>query len=224
MKKSLSWIPTVILPLVLLALFTPWSSQIDLAVSHWFYQEGHFNHAWYFVWIYRYAIFPAWIAVGLAFLSWGASYVSPLWKPLRMSSLYLILVLGVGSGLIVHAILKDHWGRPRPKQITEFGGRQTFLPYYEPRFSNSDEPSKSFPCGHCTVGFYFFSFIFLGKYYQNRTLYQSGWALTLILGGALSLARLAQGGHFLSDILVSALIMWLTAAGLYQLLFNNDAS
>ncbi|WP_231909278.1 phosphatase PAP2 family protein [Candidatus Protochlamydia naegleriophila] len=64
----------------------------------------------------------------------------------------------------------------------------------------------------------------MGKYYQNRKLYQAGWILTLFLGGALSLARIAQGGHFLSDILVSALIMWLTAAGLYQLLLNSDSS
>lgn len=223
MNKSLSWTFTVIIPLILLALFTPWSAQMDLAISRWFYQEGYFDTSRYFSWIYHYAIFPAWIAVGLALIGWIISYFLPDWKPLRRGSLYLILVLGIGSGLFVHAILKDHWGRPRPKQIIEFGGEQTFRPYYEPRFSHSNEPSKSFPCGHASVGFYFFSFIFLGKHYQNRKLYQWGWILTFVLGSALSLARLAQGGHFLSDILVSALIMWLTAAGLYQLLLTNDS-
>ena len=43
---------------------------------------------------------------------------------------YLFLVLIVGAGLIVNVILKDNFGRARPRDIVEFGGSEQFTPAF----------------------------------------------------------------------------------------------
>jgi lipid A 4'-phosphatase len=124
--------------------------------------------------------------------------------------------------LIIHGVLKDHWGRPRPRQVIEFGGLQSFRSYYEPNIGHQPEPSKSFACGHASLGYYFFALALLGIIYRLRWLFWLGMGLAWGLGILLSLARIAQGGHFLSDTLASALIMWLVAWGLAYFLFAKQ--
>jgi len=101
--------------------------------------------------------------------------------------------------------------RPRPKQVIEFGGIQEFRPFYQPNFFHQPEPSKSFTCGHCTMGFYFFALALVVRRLNYRKTFWITLMFAFALGIALSLARIGQGGHFFSDTLISALIMWLTA-------------
>jgi lipid A 4'-phosphatase len=42
----------------------------------------------------------------------------------------------------------------------------------------------------------------------------------LISGGVVGLGRILQGGHFLSDVLVSAAVVWLVCAGLARFMFK----
>lgn len=211
----------VFLPILLWMAFTPWSAQLDLEVSHAFYENGVFISHPFWDWLYIYGVWPAWFMAGLALigliLSFTASYRS--W---RKPSLFLLLTFAVGAGLIIHAVLKDHWGRPRPRQVTEFGGFQPFRSYYEPNIGKQPEPSKSFACGHASVGYYFFALAFLGTFYHSPLLYWLGMTFAWGLGILLSIARIAQGGHFLSDTLASALIMWLTAWGLAYFFFAKE--
>lgn len=74
------------------------------------------------------------------------------------------------------------------------------------------------------MGFYFFALALLGICYRRRDLYWLGLGLAWGLGGLLSLARIAQGGHFFSDTMASALIMWLTAWGLAYFLLAQTES
>ncbi|MCE2981992.1 MAG: phosphatase PAP2 family protein, partial [Parachlamydia sp.] len=114
------------------------------------------------------------------------------------------------------------WGRPRPRQVQAFGGTHPFIPFYQPSF-HALERFKSFPSGHSSMGFYFFSLVFLGRQQRNKKLVQCGWGMALGLGAALSLARIAQGGHFLSDTLFSGLIMWGTAWALAKMLLKDPS-
>ena len=207
--------------IIALILLTPWSGWIDLHISHLFFTNDHFETNAFLTFIFNYAFYPAWIVVILSILVLAASFFLPKQKKWRLPAIYLILTLAIGAGLIVHATLKDHWGRPRPRQTTEFGGMQPFRPYYDPNFSDQPEPSKSFPCGHCSMGFFFFSLAFLGLHYRKKGLYFFWMITAFLLGGVLSYVRIAQGGHFLFDTLIAALIMWLTSFGLYLLLFKN---
>lgn len=134
----------------------------------------------------------------------------------------LVLSMVLGAGLIVHVALKDHWGRPRPRKTIELGGTQPFRPYYEPNFQEKI-PSKSFPCGHCSTGFYFFSLAILGLQRKSKGLFYLGMFLALSLGTILGVTRIAQGAHFFSDVLVSALIMWLVPLFLVRLFFPETS-
>jgi membrane-associated PAP2 superfamily phosphatase len=212
-----------IFPLILLALYAPWSGPLDLWVSHQFYHANGFENSAFLDAIYHYAIFPGWILAGVGILGLLFSFVKiNIRKRLRIF-LFLILTLGIGSGVIVHALLKDHWGRPRPRQTTEFGGTQPFSPFYQPNVNKQVELSKSFPCGHCTMGFYFFTLMFLGVAFRDKKLLWAGLLLAIGLGGLLGYARIAQGGHFFSDVLVSGIIMWCTALILYCYLIKNKS-
>jgi lipid A 4'-phosphatase len=198
-------------PLLAFALITPFTPFLDLTLARHFYKEGHFSTDAFYLFLFNYGILPAQLLFIGALCIWIGSYIFSKLKQWRWEALALILTLVIGSGLITHVIFKDHWGRPRPKQVIEFGGIQHFRPYFEPNFFHQVEPSKSFPSGHCTMGFYFFSLALIGRRLKNRPLFWISITLAAVLGILLSWARLAQGGHFLSDTLASAVIMWWTA-------------
>ncbi|MBA2728223.1 MAG: phosphatase PAP2 family protein, partial [Parachlamydiaceae bacterium] len=154
----------------------------------------------------------------------GLSYIVSGWKKWRPYALLLILPMVLGAGIITHSLLKDHWGRPRPKQIENYGGDNAFRPFYQPNITLEVQPFKSFPCGHCSMGFYFFAVALLGRRLGSRLLFATGITLALSLGIALSITRIAQGGHFFSDTMATALIMWMTAFACDWLLFKETYS
>lgn len=212
----------IILPIFLWIIFSPWSAELDLKTSHLFFKDGAFNSNPFWNWLFVYGVWPAWILFGFAVIGIILSYAKKSYHYLRLPCFYLFLTYALSSGLIIHGILKDHWGRPRPKQTIEFGGTQPFRPYYQPNFNNQPVPSKSFTCGHCSMGFYFFTLTLLGIIYRSKILFWIGLILAFGLGILLSMTRLAQGGHFLSDTLASAIIMWLTAWCLAFILFKKQ--
>lgn len=212
------------LGLLLLLIFLYFSPGIDLAIARYFYhpETHHFSNLPFFHFMYQWGVLPAQIVSIASAIVLVLSYVIRSWKKWRNPSLLLVLTMALGAGFITHSVLKDHWGRPRPRQVIEFGGTQPFHPIYEPHFTLGPDQYKSFPCGHCTMGFYFIGFIFLGKRLNNRILFWSGVILTLGLGIVLSITRMGQGGHFFSDTAASALIMWLTTYLCDWLIFSNE--
>jgi lipid A 4'-phosphatase len=206
MTNPLWWL----LPVTLFALITPFTPSWDMAIARYFYQKGQFMTTPFYDFVFQYASYPAF---AVAFSALMPLFV-PCLKKWRAASGVLLLSMALGAGLITHTLLKDRWGRPRPRQLMEFGGHQPFRPYYLPNFFHQPEPSKSFPCGHCTMGFYFFA---LGLVCQRRGLRYLSYAIAVALGLLLGFTRMAQGGHFLSDVLASALIMWLVAGLLVRL-------
>lgn len=207
----------IAVPIFIWILLTPFLGWLDLTISRNFFEKGTFslNPFWY--WLFLYGYWPAWILSAVSITGLALS-VTARFKTWQNPSLLILLTFAIGSGLIVHGTLKGHWGRPRPKQVEEFGGKQNFRPYYEPNFYYQPEPSRSFSCGHCSTGFTFFSVAILGSYYRSRLWRWIGWSLALGLGILLSLSRIALGAHFFSDTLASALIMWITAWSLAMLL------
>lgn len=133
-------------------------------------------------------------------------------KKWRSWALYLLLVLAVGAGIIGHGIFKRYWDRPRPKQIEQLGGRYPYIPIYKSYKGKKTDHLRSLPSGHSTMGFYFYALYFIGRRGGNFKIAYSGLLIGTALGLLLSLARISQGGHFFSDCIASALIMWETAA------------
>lgn len=205
--KHLRWI----LPILAMAVMTPFLAVWDMEVTTYYYQDQQFKPNAFYLFLYNYAIYPAQIVAIIAFFGLIASYFYPRFEKWRKPALVLVLTMVIGAGFIVHTLLKDQWGRPRPKQTHEFGGKQEFRPYYSPNFGNPVEPSKSFPCGHCTMGFYFFApALVLRRLGYNKWSWTT-YAFALFLGFGLGLTRIAQGGHYLSDVLMTGVIMWLVA-------------
>lgn len=200
------------IPILLMVAITPFTPYLDLNVSRYFYDlgGGHFLNTPFFNFVYNYGYLPANLTMFASLVALLLSFI-PRWKNWRNPALILVLTATLGTGLMVHAVLKDHWGRPRPKQVVEFGGNQPFRPFYKPNFFDQPEPSKSFTCGHCTGGFYFFAVAVVARRLGSKKWYLIAMSLAWILGITLSITRIAQGGHFLSDTLMSALILWLTA-------------
>jgi lipid A 4'-phosphatase len=204
---------------------TPFLSFIDIQVAKIAFFSGPETGPGFFStpfldWVYLYGVIPSQIVCAVAGIFLFLSLWVPALGPLRKSCFCLVLTLGLGSGLITHFFLKEFWGRPRPRQITEFGGSQKFRPYWQPLFNNTVETSRSFPSGHSTCGFYFFSLYFIAKRYQRRWLAFGALSLSALLGILLSTARIIQGGHFISDVLIAALIMWETAYWMDYLFFE----
>jgi membrane-associated PAP2 superfamily phosphatase len=213
-----------IVPLLFFAAIAYFTPGIDLELSRYFY-DPITNTFWSPRWahiIRHWAIIPAMFIAVAASVFLILSYFVRRWKKWRPHALLLILPMALGAGIITHNLLKDRWGRPRPRQIENFGGTETFRPFYKPNLSVTEQPLKSFPCGHCTMGFYFFAVALLGRRLRCQWLFFAGLALALVLGVALSAARIAQGGHFLSDTLATAILMWVVSMATDWLLFSRE--
>jgi lipid A 4'-phosphatase len=213
---------TWIFPAVIVIGLSPFYPSLDLYFSGLFYDPatGEFSKNALFREAYNILPFPgifiALCACGLLALS----FWKPKYQQYRKCCLVIILTLSLGAGLLVNEVLKKHWGRPRPVQIEEFGGVQTYRPWYTPDFQNLIA-SRSFPSGHAAAGWFYLCFIPVGWRLKNRWLIRFGVVTSLFMGGLLSLTRVAQGGHFLSDTLFSGLIMWWTALAFDWLLHRR---
>src|SRR6516225_4461571 len=41
--------------------------------------------------------------------------------------------IALAPGVVANLVLKEHWGRPRPIDVAEFGGDEHFRPWWDPR-------------------------------------------------------------------------------------------
>lgn len=139
------------------------------------------------------------------------------WKRRRRAALYLLLALALGPGLVVNTVFKDHWGRARPTQIVEFGGTQKFTPVFVP--ADQCTTNCSFPAGDPAVGFFLISAALLVPGLATRR-----WAIAgaVVVGAALGLMRIAQGGHFLSDVVASGFLVTGLSWLLYRAVVVHD--
>lgn len=169
-------------------------------------------------WIYRLGVYPAFvIGVGGAVIAVG-TWLLGRWPLTQRSGLFLACLLALGPGLVVNAGLKNFWGRPRPYEIKEFGGPRRFLQVGE--IGAVARSNSSFPSGHAAVAFYLMAPAFLVPP-RRRRLMISLFAIGVGYGVCMGLTRVVQGGHFVSDVLWSGGLVYLTAAGLSRKLLVN---
>lgn len=195
------------LPLLALLVLGPLTPQLDLFFSRLYYSDQSFSANPYFTFFYHYGCYPAFILGGGAALVFIASFFKPNLERYRLPTLFLGLALLIGPGILVNGLLKGFFTRPRPIQTLNFGGNELFQPFYNLIITYPNK-FKSFPSGHSTMGFYFFNLIFLGERLKNRLLMTTGILLSLYMGLSLSISRIAQGGHFFSDTLMSLCLIW----------------
>lgn len=191
-------------------------SDIDTEIVGRFYNPeatkgwtAHHQQPWIF--LYNYGMIPG-ILVAVA--SCGILAASYVYRRIAIARIYCLLILlsvALGPGVMVNLVLKEHTGRPRPKQIEHFGGH---LRYHDALELGTPGQGKSFPCGHSSAGYFLCVLYFIFRR-RHRKL---GWtllALSVIWGSLIGWGRMVGGAHFLSDVLWSAYITWLVALILY---------
>lgn len=191
------------LAFALLFLFFP---DLDRMASAWFYQADRgfvLRGNDVFDFVHDYVGILAWlVAVAAAIVLVASRWLGRL-APWRRPAAFVMLALLLGPGLMVNVVLKDQWGRARPAQTTEFGGQARFTPAWV--VSDQCDKNCSFVCGDASIGFGLVALAFVSS--RPRRWLVAGIAL----GAALGLMRMAQGGHFLSDVVFSFYAVWFTA-------------
>jgi membrane-associated PAP2 superfamily phosphatase len=104
--------------------------------------------------------------------------------------------------------------------MRDFGGNVPYMELLDPLPAGAD-PGKCWPGGHASSGFCLFGFYFAAAWLGRRRLAAEALACALLLGFGVGMARVAQGAHFLSHNVWSALICWLIALGLYEALLRQ---
>jgi membrane-associated PAP2 superfamily phosphatase len=209
---NIFWVRQALLALALGILLTVpfWVSDLDVSFSSNHFEVKNGWHKadeplWQF--IYLYTSVPAVILGIAAFISISLSYSRESWVKWRKPAIHFILTLIIGPGILVNLIFKDNWGRPRPRDIEPFGGKEKYHMVWE---KGADRRFKSFPCGHCSMGFVLAAPFFF--FYRKRKILAFLFAAIGIVSGLLvGYTRILAGGHFLSDVLWSGVMVWLAA-------------
>lgn len=196
---------------------------LDLRIARHFYgyiDESHNVFAW--------RIYPPLMAARNIGLWAGTILVAPavvalvvkLIAPRRKmlisgrAVVFLIATLALAPGLLVNIVLKDHWHRPRPIDVAQFGGQQHFVPWWDPR-------------GDCTNNCAFVSGDVAGAFWtiapaalappQWRAL---AYGAALTLGAGMAAIRVMAGAHFVSDVIFAGiftfLVIWLVYGAIYR--------
>ena len=196
--------------------------EIDIAASRLFYDgtQGFYLADWLPVRITEAAVpwtVRAMVLLAVAAALWLAFTRRPLWTVDRKALVFLVAATVLGPGLIANTALKDHWGRARPYQVTEFAGARQFTP--APLPADQCERNCAFVSGHAALGFSLVSFALLLPLGWRR---KTAVASALVSGALIGLGRIAAGRHFLSDVIFAGLIVFATSWLLYQALIARD--
>jgi membrane-associated PAP2 superfamily phosphatase len=132
--------------------------------------------------------------------------------PLRIP-VFLLSTLILGPGILVNAILKNNWGRPRPRSVEEFGGDLPFQPVW--KITDHCDSNCSFVSGEGSAAMWLVATALL----LPASWRKAALAFLIPLGLILSVNRVAFGGHFLSDTLLSWGLTLLLVLGIYHLLY-----
>jgi lipid A 4'-phosphatase len=199
--------------------FAPW---VDMSTSGLFYDpdRGFVLANWPPIVLLFHAI--PWIAGGTLILAAvGASWLlllgRPLWRLDRKALIFLVASTAAGPGFLANTLLKDHWGRARPIQIEAFGGTHHFT--LAPLPAAECDRNCAFVSGHAALAFSLVSLAFLLPPGNSR---RRGIAAALGFGVLVGLGRIAQGAHFLSDVVYAGLLAYGTTALLYWWIIDRD--
>lgn len=132
-------------------------------------------------------------------------------------SLWLLAGLLVGPGLLVNGLLKEYWGRPRPVATDLFGGEAPFQKVWV--ISDWCDRNCSFVSGEASAA----AWLVAAALIAPQRIRTAAAVLAAIYAFALSINRIAFGGHYLSDVVLAWLLCALVFMALSRLLLAPDA-
>jgi membrane-associated PAP2 superfamily phosphatase len=159
----------------------------------------------------------------LALPAFLAIVLKLIWPDRRMlvearAALFLIATLALGPGVLTNLVLKDHWGRPRPIDVQQFGGDYRFEPWWDPR---GDCPNNcSFVAGEPSGAFWTLAAAALAP----PPLQAVAYGAALAFGIGLGVFRMAAGAHFFSDVMFAGVLTYLVVFTAHRLIYRWPAT
>src|SRR6516164_2088387 len=197
--------------------------QLDLRISQPFYEVVDSVHN-----VFALRINPAlmlardiglWVETVLILPAIGALVLKLLLpkRKLLMSGraiIFLIATLTLAPGLMANVALKSYWGRPRPIDVTQFGGNDRFVAWWDPR---GNCPSNcAFVSGDVSGAFWTIAPAALAPPQWRAFAYGAA----LALGVGMATIRVMAGAHFPSDVIFAGvftfLVIWIAYAFIYR--------
>ena len=162
---------------------------------------------------------PLALGAGLVLVWLAARWRAPRWPtPSNRAVAFMLLSLALGPGLLVNGVLKEISHRPRPfhvREVNELGGKWDFRPWY--RFDGQCASNCSFVSGEASAAAWTLAPALMAPPPVRALAIGVSIAVTV----ATSLWRMALGGHFLSDVLIGALLTGLLVSLLHLAMFRR---
>lgn len=208
------------------AVFGLWPG-IDLWISGLFFSgEGGFDRfaggGWNLLRLALWRLSEALLLVSvLAFLG---GLVIPVRKLVdgRRLWLFIVALYLLGPGLLVDGVLKPFWGRARPATVAEFGGSLSFTPPHVP--AHQCLSNCSFVAGEVAgaVALAASLVLLLDRPLRriSPTPRRMASGMILLIPLYIGFQRIAAGRHFLSDVLLAAILVLLCALVLKLLILR----
>lgn len=193
---------------------------LDLDISAWFFDPNTrtfelSGQAWA---LYARDVASALITllVAPAFLAIVGKLLMPQRRMLiaGRAALFLIATLALGPGVLANKVLKEHWARMRPVDVTQFGGTERFTAWWDP--SGPCPENCSFIAGEPSGAFWTLAPAALAPP-QSRLL---AYGAALAFGTFIGILRIGAGGHFFTDVVFAGVFMFLLAWTLHGLIYR----
>lgn len=206
------WLPIIIASIVILIItIATRTLDLDILISKAFYVSGQgFPLKQNLIVRFFYASVPVVIALSIIFFV-GFAIAAFKNKNIRRHNrivIALFVSIVIGPGIIVNTVFKDNFGRPRPHQTIEFGGKYESKQILEPNWGNR---GSSFPSGHAAVPISFLLVSFALYRRGKLTLAKQIAAALIVWYVAVSFSRVAAGRHHFSDVSWAAYFSFITA-------------
>ncbi len=164
-----------------------------------------------------------WVAWGVAAPAIAALVLKLIWpnRPLLVPGraiVFLLVTLMLSAGVLTNLTFKSYWGRPRPVVVTQFGGDQEFVPWWDPR--GTCTRNCSFFSGEGATAFWTLAPAAL----TPPTWRPVAYTAAAIFGAVTSVLRMAFGGHFFSDVAIAGLVTFLVVWFAFGLIYRWQAT
>ncbi len=197
--------------------------QLDLRISRHFYEyvdAARNTFAWHIdPQVMRARDTGLWIAALLVAPAVAALVIKLIFPRHKLlvsgrAIVFLTVTMALGPGLLVNVVLKEHWGRPRPIDVTQFDGDQHFVPWWDPR---GDCPSNcSFVSGDVSGAVWTIAPAALAPPQWRALAYGAALALGLGMGTL----RVMAGAHFVTDAVFASVFTFLIIWIMYGLIYR----
>jgi lipid A 4'-phosphatase len=130
------------------------------------------------------------------------------------AAVFLLATLALGPGVVTNVVLKEHWGRSRPIDVTPLSGADKFVAWWDPR-------------GACPSNCSFVSGDVSGAYWTMApaVLAPPPWralafGAAIAFGAGVSALRMAAGAHFFTDTVFAGVFMFLVIWLVHGLIYR----